>query len=70
MHELPLAVANLWHADFWYILPAVAAISLVYAATRHERMQPILLHAGRVAVWILGFMFAVFVVLEAMNWWV
>ncbi|MCE5302440.1 MAG: hypothetical protein LLF97_04950 [Planctomycetaceae bacterium] len=70
MCDLLLAVGNLWHADFWYILPAVAAISLVYAATRHERMRPILLHAGRVAVWILGAMFAFFVALEAMNWFV
>ena len=40
-------------------LPAIVAISLVYAATRHERMKPICAHAARVGVWIVGFMFVV-----------
>jgi hypothetical protein len=52
----------------WYAVPSVIAISLVYSATRHEKMRPILVHAGRTAVWIAGFMVAVFVVLEAINW--
>ena len=59
---------SIWNADLWYALPAIAAISLVYAATRHERMAPILAHAGRVAVWIVGFMFAVFAVLQVISW--
>ena len=58
-----------WDVDLWYVVPAIVAISLVYAATRHERMRPILIHAGRVAVWLLAFMGAVFVVLELVNWW-
>jgi hypothetical protein len=62
--------SRFWHINLWYAVPAIIAISLVYAATRHQHMRPILIHAGRVALWILGFMFAVFVVLEALNWWV
>lgn len=60
--------ARLWHMDLWYALPAIVAVSLVYSATRHEQMRPILIHAGRVALWIVGFMAVVFAVLEAINW--
>jgi cytochrome c oxidase assembly factor CtaG len=60
--------SHFWRLDLWYALPAIIAVSLVYAATRHEKMQPLLIHAGRTAVWIVGFMFAVFVALEAINW--
>ena len=49
--------------DFWYALPLVVAVSLVYAATRHESMQQILRHSARVGGWIAGFMLVVFVVL-------
>ena len=71
MFNLLLAdISRFWHLDFWYALPAIVAISLVYAATRHEQIRPILIHSSRVALWIAGFMFAVFVVLEAANWWI
>jgi hypothetical protein len=60
--------SRFWNNDLWYAVPAVVAISLVYAATRHEKMQPILAYAGRWALWILGFMFVVFAVLEAIDW--
>jgi cytochrome c oxidase assembly factor CtaG len=59
---------NLWHVDLWYAVPIIVAVSLVYSATRHEQMRPILVHAGRVAVWIAGFMLAVFVVVEFVSW--
>jgi hypothetical protein len=60
--------SRLWNIDLWYALPAIIAVSLVYSATRHEKMQPLLIHASRTALWIVGFMFAVFVALEAINW--
>ena len=47
-------------AQIWYSLPLVVAISLVYAATRHERMVPILQHALRFGFWIVAFMAIVF----------
>ena len=69
MFQLLLAdISRLWHIDLWYALPAVIAVSLVYSATRHEKMHPLLIHAGRVALWIIGFMFAVFVVLQVIDW--
>jgi cytochrome c oxidase assembly factor CtaG len=61
---------RIWNNDLWYALPIVIALSLVYAATRHEQMRPILVHAGRMAVWIVGFMFAVFVVVEVICWFI
>ncbi len=50
-------------AQIWYSLPLVVAISLVYAATRHEHMVPILQHALRFGLWIMGFMAVVFALL-------
>ncbi|MCE9546523.1 MAG: hypothetical protein K8T25_13535 [Planctomycetia bacterium] len=47
----------------WYALPLIVSVSLVYAATRHERLGPILRHAWRTAIWIGGFMAVVFVIL-------
>ena len=54
--------------DLWYAFPLIVAVSLVYAATRHEQAKPILLHALRLAVWITGFMAVVFVVLVLISW--
>jgi len=54
--------------DMWYALPLIIAVSLVYAATRHEQMASILVHAGRLALWIVGFMAAIFVVLVLISW--
>ena len=69
MFHILLAAAgfNIWDLDLWYALPAILAVSLVYSATRHEQMGPILAHAGRVALWLVGFMFVVFVVLEIVG---
>ena len=54
--------------DLWYALPLVVAVSLVYAATRHEKLGPILVHAARIAAWIIGFMALIFVVLLLVSW--
>ena len=53
------------NSSFWYALPLIASVSLVYAATRHEDVGDILRHALRVAIWIAGFMAIVFGVLFA-----
>ena len=66
MDNLLLAVTGI--NDLWYSMPLIVAVSLVYAATRHEQMGPILAHAGRIAVWILGFMAIIFVVLKLISW--
>jgi hypothetical protein len=58
-----LLAAGLLHNQLWFALPLITAISLVYGATRDERPIPILQNALRAAVWIVGFMAIVFVVL-------
>jgi hypothetical protein len=69
MFQLLLADGSrFWSLDLWYAVPAILAVSLVYAATRQERMRPILIHAGRVALWIVVFMCLVFAVLELISW--
>ena len=52
----------------WYAFPLVIVVSLVYAATRHERMGPILFHALRIGLWILGFMAVIFLVVMLICW--
>ena len=52
----------------WYALPLVVAVSLVYAATRHEAMRPILKHAVGCGAWIVGLMAAALVVLLLIQW--
>ncbi|MFZ5831496.1 MAG: hypothetical protein ACOY3P_15540 [Planctomycetota bacterium] len=54
--------------DLWYALPLIVAVSLVYAATRHEAAKPILLHALRVGAWISGFMLVIFAVLALLSY--
>ena len=38
-------LSTVWFNRMWYSLPLIVVISLVYAATRHELMAPILEHA-------------------------
>ncbi len=54
---------------FLYAFPLIIAVSLVYAATRHEQSGPILLHAARIGIWILGFMAVILAVLLLVSWW-
>ncbi len=49
--------------QFWYLMPLLVVVSMVYAATRHEDILPILGHAVRFALWIIGFMLVVMAVL-------
>jgi surface polysaccharide O-acyltransferase-like enzyme len=55
-------------SQFWYSAPLIVVVSLVYSATRHELMQPILAHAARTALWIAGFMVVVFLLLSLLSW--
>ena len=59
----PMLLGLLNYSQFWYALPLIVSISLVYGATRHERLRPILEHAVRSAVWIAGFMLLIFTIL-------
>jgi hypothetical protein len=51
----------------WYALPPILAISLVYAATRHERLLPIFLQAFKVSLWIIGLMLVAFGLLQLVS---
>ena len=61
-----LAAANMLYL---YAFPLIIAVSLVYAATRHERAGSILLHAARIGAWIFGFMAVILAVLMLISWW-
>ena len=62
---LPILIAQI--AQIWYALPLIVVVSLVYAATRHELMVPILHRAARTAIWIAGFMAVVFGLLYLLD---
>ena len=51
-----------------YAVPIITSVSLVYAATRHEAMGPILIHALQFAIWIVVFMVIVFAVIQFLTW--
>lgn len=54
----------------WHAIPIVLAISLVYGATRHELLVPILWHAYHTAVWIVSFMLIIVAILVVVSWFV
>jgi hypothetical protein len=60
--------ASLLAAQFWYIVPLILAVSLVYGATRHELAWPIVQHSYKTAVWMLTFMGAIFAILFLVSW--
>jgi hypothetical protein len=45
-------------------IPLIIVFSLCYAATRHEDMRLILLHAARFGGWLTFFMVLVVVIME------
>lgn len=51
----------------WYAAPLIVCVSLVYAATRHEHLGPILNHAARFAIWVVVFMVIVAGVLALVS---
>jgi len=61
-------LAMLTHNQIWYLLPLLVSVSLVYGATRHELVGPILHHAWKSAWWMLSFMLTVFAVLFGLSW--
>ena len=66
--NLPVLFGDWVSSQLWYAIPLVAAISLVYGATRHELMVPILHHAWRTARWIAGFMGIIALILLIVSW--
>ena len=66
--NLPVLLAGWSDSQLWYSIPLIVAISLVYGATRHELMVPILHHAWRTAKWITGFMLVIVAILTLISW--
>jgi hypothetical protein len=54
--------------QMWYAVPLIVVVSLVYSATRHEYMGPILMHSVRFGAWIVTFMLIVLAILQGMLW--
>lgn len=65
MHDLLLAVASVHY--LWYAVPLIVAVSLVYAATRHERLSAILARGLGCGLTIAGFMALILVVLGLVS---
>ncbi len=53
----------------WYSLPLIITISLVYGATRDERMPQILEHSVRFALQTIGFLALVIAVVAILLSW-
>jgi hypothetical protein len=66
--SLPVLFSSWANSQLWYAVPLIMAISLVYGATRHELMVPILQHAWRTAIWIMGFMLVIAAILTLVSW--
>ena len=60
---LALPLLGFLNSELWYAVPLIVVVSLTYGATRHEWMGPILHHSLRTAIWIVGFMAVIFLVL-------
>ena len=65
MDNLLLAAAQI--NDMWHALPLVIAVSLVYSATRDERMFPILVHALKFGGKVAGVLAVLLVLLLLMS---
>jgi hypothetical protein len=61
-------LAALGIARMWYAVPLITSVSLVCAATRHEEMNAILIHAARFALWIVVFMGIVLAAIQLLSW--
>lgn len=57
-------------ARIWYSLPLIAVVSLCYGATRHENLRDIAIHTIRTAIWVLGFMAVIFLLVMATGFWI
>lgn len=62
-----LATTEMNHR-LWYALPLLVSVSLVYAATRHEEVGPILSHAWRFALGIVLFMGVMAALMQITTW--
>jgi len=64
----PVLAATEMNQRIWYSLPLLVSVSLVYAATRHEEVGPLLNHAWRFALGIVLFMGVIAAVIQITTW--
>lgn len=57
-----------WLADLWYAAWLIAVVSLVWSATRFERMPSILYYSASCAVRMIIVLLAAMVILILMDW--
>ena len=67
MMAILAAHAPLFDSAYWHLLPLLAVVSVVYAATRHEEWHLIWGRAIRFAMLVLGFMAVALAVLLAIQ---
>jgi hypothetical protein len=63
-----LLLGSIFDNKLWHLIPLVVAISLVYGATRHEEMKPILVQAYRTAAWLVVFLGIIFGIFAILSW--
>jgi hypothetical protein len=68
MTDWPYLLAAVGPTRLLYSVPLIVTVSLVCAATRHEDMGQILIHAARFAIWVVVFMAIVLVVIQGLSW--
>ena len=61
--QMPLVAMIGMIAQIWYSVPLIIAISLVWGATRHERLSEIVAQSIRSLLWVLTFMGIIFAVI-------
>ena len=67
--QFSFLLANTTPARIWYSIPLIIVVSLVYGATRHEYLKEIFQHALRSAIWVVGFMTMIFVIIWVAGFW-
>lgn len=67
--SVPYVVGQAEIARIWYALPLVVVVSLVYGGTRHEYLTEIMVHSFRSAVWVVGFMGVIFLIIYVAGFW-
>ncbi len=69
---MPIATIILFSAiaKIWYSLPLIVVVSLCYGATRHEQLREIVIYSIKTAIWVLGFMAAIFLIVMLTGYWI
>ena len=57
-----------WAADLWYAVWLIVVVSLVWSATRFEKMPPILRYSVNCVVRMVIVLLAALIILMLMDW--